>query len=254
MIVEPRVLPCLLLSADKLVKTVQFASPRYVGDPVNVLNIFSSLEVDEIVLLDIDAPRHGTPPPFPLLEQLASECLVPLSYGGGIKSVEDAQRIIEVGLEKVVINSAVPTQPELVGEVAARFGSQAVIVSIDARRNSDGSYEVFTHGGSAAQGVDPATCAMQAQELGAGEILVTSIDRDGMMEGYDLELTALVTGAVDVPVIACGGAGARRQLADPIRHARASASAAGSLFVFQGPKRGVLINFPTRQELALLLS
>jgi len=247
--VIPRVIPCLLLAGEELVKTVRFAEPRYVRDPVNGLSRLNSFEVDEIVLLDIEATREERQPRFSLLEHLADECLIPLAYGGGVTTLEDVKRILGIGLEKVIVNTAMVDQPSLIGEVATTFGSQAIAVSIDAALRTNGGYDVYVEGGSRVVSHDVVGYARQAQELGAGELLLTSIDRDGTMEGYDVELVERVCAAVSVPVIACGGAGNRGQLVDPVRRG-ASAVAAGSLFVYQGRGRGVLINFPSRRQLA----
>lgn len=246
----PRVIPCLLLEGASLVKTVGFSDAGYVGDPVNVISIFNSFEVDEIVLLDIVPKVDGERPDFGLLERMASECFIPLAYGGGIRTVDDARTVLSIGIEKVILNTVAFDRPAVVTEAAALFGSQAVVVSIDARRSPHGGYETFVDGGRRRTGLDVAHHARAAEQAGAGEILVTSIDRDGTMDGFDLELVRRVTGAVRIPVIACGGAGKRAQLAEPVQQAGASAVAAGSLFVFQGRQRSVLVNFPTRAQLA----
>lgn len=250
----PRVIPCLLLSDGMLVKTVRFNAKQYVGDPVNVLSIFSALEADELVLLDIDASRAHRAPPFDLLARVADQCLMPVTYGGGLAALDDVRRVLSLGFEKVVINTAVETAPNLIRETADLFGSQAVVASIDARLVGSQSYEVAIEGGSRPIGVDPAERSRYVEALGAGEILLTSIDRDGTMEGYDLELIRQVTRAVGIPVIACGGAGSRSDLAEPVRLAGASAAAAGSIWVFQGRNRSVLINYPSRQDRAAIFS
>lgn len=247
--ITPRVIPCLLLDGESLVKTTRFANPVYIGDPINVISIFSSLAVDELVLLDISATREEDGPPFHLLERVAEECFVPLSYGGGLTTVEQVRRVIEIGFEKVVINTSTAVRPELLAETAAHFGRQALVASIDALRRPGSTYDVAIRGGAESLGIDPVTHAQAVLELGAGEILLTSIDRDGTMSGYDLDLTAAVSSAVSIPVIACGGAGSRADLAAPVHEAGASAVGAGSLFVFQGRERGVLVNYPSRAQL-----
>ena len=249
----PRVIPCLVLDDEAMVKTVRFEHSAYLGDPINVINLFNRFEVDEIALLDVRATVERRPPPFELIERLAAECWVPLSYGGGIRSLDDVRAILGSGVEKVILGTAAVDQPELIGAAADVFGSQAVIVAVDARV-ADGAYAAFVESGRRAVGLDPAEHARRAASRGAGEILVTSIDRDGTMEGYDLDLIRRVADAVDVPVIACGGAGDRSDLAVPIRRAGASAVAAGSLFVFRGRERGVLINFPERSQLEAIFS
>jgi cyclase len=216
-----------------------------------VINLFNRFEVDEITLLDIGATKRGEPPAFELIERLAAECWVPLAYGGGIRNLEDVRAVLSSGVEKVVLGTVAFDRPDLITAAAEVYGVQAVVVSVDARRTAAG-FEVFVEGGQRATGSDPASYAQRAASYGAGEMLVTSIDRDGTMDGYDLELIRAVTEAVDVPVIACGGAGERSDLPVPIREAGASAVAAGSIFVFRGAERGVLINFPEREQLEAL--
>lgn len=252
--VPPRLIPCLLLHGDALVKTRRFADPIHVGDPVNVLNIFSAFEADEIVLLDIRATQERRGPRFDLLAQLASECFVPLTYGGGLTSLDDARHVLATGFEKIVINTALDTAPNLVSEASKLFGRQAVVASIDSSMVGTGQYDVVVEGGTRSIGVAPAQYARRAEELGAGEILLTSVDRDGTMQGYDLDLIRSVTATVGVPVIACGGAGNSAHLADPIKLAGASAVAAGSIWVFQGTNRAVLINFPRRGRRAAIFA
>lgn len=249
--INPRVIPVLLLDGDALVKTVAFDDARYVGDPVNVLSIFSSFEVDEIVLLDIRATLESRGPRLALLERYANECMIPLAYGGGITSAVEIEKVLEIGYEKVVVNTSLWSHPEALAEAARTFGSQAIVASVDVRRVDDG-FAVVVSGGTRQVDQDPASWARRAEDLGAGEILVTSVDRDGAMDGYDQELIELVASSVSVPVIACGGAGKRAQLVDPIK-VGAAASAAGSLFVFQGRGRGVVINYPSRTQLRSIL-
>jgi imidazole glycerol-phosphate synthase subunit HisF len=248
----PRVIPCLLLDGEQLVKTRRFADPEYVGDPVNVLSIFNSFEVDEIVLLDIGAAGSGRPARPEDRARYAEECFIPLAYGGGLADLEAIEATFSIGYEKVVLNSVLADDPEVVSKTAEVFGTQAVVASIDVRGDAPASWSVHTHGGSRDTGVAPAAWARRAEDLGAGEILVTSVDREGTMDGYDLDLVAAVAEAVSVPVIAHGGAGRRQELPGPLARG-ASASAAGSLFVFQGAARGVLINYPSRSQLIRLL-
>jgi imidazole glycerol-phosphate synthase subunit HisF len=235
-----------------MVKTVRYENPRYVGDPVNVINLFNRFEVDEITLLDIRATVDGRKPPYELIEHLASECWVPLAYGGGVRSTDEIRRILSLGVEKVVIGSACVTNPRLISDAAAIFGSQAVIVSIDVRRRRT-DYEVFIESGRRGTGTSPEAYGRQAEALGAGELLLNAIDQDGVMAGYDLELIRRVSASVTVPVIACGGAGERADLPRALG-AGASAVAAGSLFVYRGRERGVLVNFPERPALEALLT
>jgi cyclase len=250
---ETRIIPCLLLDGETLVKTVQFSDPVYVGDPVNVLSIFNDFEVDEILLLDIAAARSRRPSPLALLRHLAEECFIPMAYGGGLATVESMRNVLQAGFEKVVISTALATDPDAVSDACRQFGSQAVVGAVDVRGSGAGAH-AHVRGGSVDTGASPVEWATRAVELGVGELIVTSIDREGTMTGFDLDLVAEVAAAVEVPVIAHGGAAKRRQLTEPVRGGGASAVAAGSLFVFQGPQRGVLVNYPTRDQIVKLLS
>ena len=246
-----RVIPCLLLDGDRLVKTRRFAEPAYVGDPVNVLSLFNAFEVDEMVLLDIGGARSRTPASLEALRRYATECFIPLAYGGGLSTMDQVEAVLAAGFEKVVLNTAIVDHPGVVSEASRVFGAQAVVASVDVRGGIGG--EAFVAGGARPVGAGPLEWARRAEELGVGEILLTSIDREGTMEGWDLELIGEVASAVSVPVIAHGGAAKRKELGAPVREAHASAVAAGSLFVFQGPQRGVLINYPARAQLVRLM-
>jgi cyclase len=250
---KTRVIPTLLLRGAGLVKTRAFKDPRYVGDPINAVRIFNDKEVDELLLLDITATREGREPPFAMISDVASECFMPLAYGGGIVSVEQARRIMKLGVEKVVLNSVAWNKPEILREASREFGAQAVVVSMDVRRKIFGRYEVFVENGSRGTGQEPADYARRMQDLGAGEILLNAIDRDGTMRGYDLELIASVAAAVRVPLIAAGGAGKVDDFAAAVRDGGADAVAAGAMFVFHGPHRAVLITYPPHAELERLL-
>ncbi len=251
-------MPCLLLRNRGLVKTTRFKDARYVGDPVNTVRIYNDKEVDELIFLDITATIEGKKPQFELLGEIASECFMPFTYGGGVRHLDDMTALFTLGAEKVALNSAALDDPNLIERAAARFGSQAVVVSIDVRRKrglfgGTGKPGVYTRGGRHDARMSPVDYARRAERLGAGEILLTSIDRDGTMEGYDLPLIAEVTAAVRIPVIACGGAGAIRDFRAAV-DAGASAVAAGSLVVYQGRNRAVLINFPSKRDLVAVLS
>ncbi|HEX6860408.1 MAG TPA: AglZ/HisF2 family acetamidino modification protein [Caulobacteraceae bacterium] len=248
-----RLIPCLLLKGQGLVKTVRFKDPTYVGDPINAVKLFNDLEVDELVLLDITATREDREPPFERIEEIVSEAFMPICYGGGVTSFEHAQRLFGLGVEKVAVTTAAVERPELIEEMAGAFGSQSVIVGIDVKRNWRGKPKVFTRSGTRDTGLDPVALAKAAAERGAGEILVNAIDRDGVGGGYDLPLIAELSAAVGVPVVACGGAGSLADARKAI-DAGASAAAAGSLFVFKGPHRAVLINYPTQAELRTMLA
>jgi len=250
--IRPRVIPALLLKGQGLVKTVKFKDPKYLGDPINIVRIFNDKEVDELIFLDITATNEKRRPPFEALSKITSECFMPLGYGGGIRSLEDVRTLLGLGVEKVILNTAAAEMPELVTEAAAYAGSQAVVISIDVKRSLLGKYEVFTHSGLQGTGLDVVRHAQEMERRGAGELFVNSIDRDGTMQGYDLDLVRRVAQAVNIPVVACGGAGKVEHLAEAIR-AGASAAAAGSMFVFQGPLRGVLISYPSQEELRRVL-
>ena len=248
-----RVIPCLLLRGEGLVKTVKFRDPTYVGDPINAVRIFNDKEVDELVFLDILATVEKRPPQIDLIKDIATECFMPFGYGGGIQDVDTAKKILKMGSEKVIFNSAA-TNLELIREAADLFGSQSVVVSMDVKRGRRGKYEVFTHSGTVGTKQNPIQYAKNVEAAGAGEIFLNSIDRDGTMEGYDIELLKSVTSVVNVPVVACGGAGILRHFQEATLKGGASAVSAGSMFVFHGPHRAVLINYPTQDELKQFLS
>ena len=239
----------MLLKNEGLIKTVKFKQPKYVGDPINAVKIFNEKEVDELIFLDITATIENRRPPLGLISQIASECFMPFCYGGGISSVEDIAELFKLGVEKVSINTQAVVNPLLIREAAELFGSQSIVVSIDVKKNLFGKNRVFTHGGRKSTNRDPVDFAVQMEEAGAGEIFLNSIDRDGTMQGYDLELIKQIAASVGIPVIACGGAGRLDDFADAIKKAGASAVSAGSFFVFQGSHRAVLITYPPVNEL-----
>lgn len=227
-----RIMPTLLFKDLGLVKGVHFDSWRRVGSAMQTIKVYNMREVDELVFLDITATRDRRRPDFETVDELADECFMPLTVGGGVRTVEDVRRLLQVGADKVCINTAAAEKPTLITEIAERFGSQCVVVSIDARRHPDGRDEAFTHSGTVGTGCDAVALAKEAERLGAGEILLTSIDRDGTMTGYDVELTRRVSEAVSIPVIASGGAGSYAHMAEVLREGRASAVAAASIFHF----------------------
>jgi imidazole glycerol-phosphate synthase subunit HisF len=248
-----RVVPCLLLSGPGLVKTRRFRDPRYVGDPINAVKLFNDKEVDELVFLDITATARGSGPPFELLGRIASEAFMPFCYGGGITTVAQVQQLLAMGVEKVSLNTAAHADQRLVTEASQLAGAQSVVVAIDVARDWLGRERVVTDGGRKKLPGDPVATAVRMQEAGAGELLVTSVDREGTGKGYDLDLISRIARAVDIPVVANGGASGLADLR-AARLAGASAVAAGSLFVFVGPHRAVLINYPTQAQLAEVLS
>jgi len=249
-----RVMPCLLLRKRALVKTVKFRDAQYVGDPINTVRIFNEKEVDELIFLDITASAEGAEPRFELIEEIANECFMPFAYGGGVRTLEHVRRLIKLGVEKVAINSAALRDPNFVSEAARVFGSQSIIVSIDAKKNLLGGYSVYSQLRRASTGRSPVDYAREMERLGAGEVLLTSVDRDGTMAGYDLKLIQAVSHAVGIPVIACGGAGSVDDIGKAVKVGGASAAAAGSMVVYQGPNRAVLINFPTHAELQSVMA
>lgn len=247
---KTRVIPCLLLKNGALVKTIRFQNPDYVGDPSNAIRIYNEKEVDELIFLDITATPDGKSPDLALIERLASECFMPVAYGGGVRDMKTMRSIFQCGIEKIALNSYALENPEFLREAASEFGNQAIVISIDAKRTAPGRHEVYSHGGKKPSGLDPRNWAESAAALGAGEILLTSIDQDGTMEGYDLDLIRGVTSAVDIPLIACGGAGKISHFAQAVNEGGACAVAAGSMVVYFGRNRAVLINFPSARELA----
>lgn len=244
-----RVIPCLLLRGHGLVKTKKFKDPVYVGDPVNAVRIFSEKEVDELVILDIDASREGREPNYELIAEIAGECFMPVAYGGGVETLAQARKLIRCGIEKVVINSASIESKGFIREIADVFGSQAVVGSIDARKILLGGHRVFVKSGTVDTKLKPEEHAYSLEKAGVGEILITSIDQDGQMQGYDIELIKKVSSKVSVPVVACGGAGTLDHMRKAIRESGASAVSAGSMFVFYGKHRAVLINYPTGMQI-----
>jgi cyclase len=247
------VIPSLLLRGRGLVKTVKFKDPTYVGDPINAVRIFNDKEVDELVFLDITATIENRQPQIDLIKDIATECFMPFGYGGGIHDLGTARKILKMGSEKIVVNSAA-SDFNLLRDMADLFGAQSVVVSIDVKRNRRGKYEVYTHSGTKKTGLDPVQFARDVEANGAGEIIINSIDLDGTMTGYDIDLIGSVTKRVNIPVVAAGGAGKLEHFQQAVLKGGASAVTAGSMFVFHGPHRAVLINYPTQEELKQFLS
>lgn len=248
-LIRTRVIPCLLLRGQGLVKTTNFEHPKYIGDPINSVRIFNEKEVHELVFLDITATNEKRSPRFDLISNIASECFMPLGYGGGIKTLEDMHQIFSLGVEKIIINSVAVESPSIIQEASDLFGSQSIVVSIDAKKNFFGDYCILTHSGKIKTLWDPIKWAQEAEQHGAGEILLTAIDRDGTMKGYDIPLIRSVSKSISIPVVACGGAGKIDDFNKAIHEGGASAVAAGSMFVYYGKHRAVLINFPGDEEL-----
>lgn len=250
---RPRVMPVLLIQGDGLLyKTEKFKNPKYVGDPRNAVRIFNDKCADEIVLLDIKATEEGRKPNFKLIEEIASEAFMPMAYGGGISEFEDAKTLFALGIEKVILNSSIIENRQLIRRIADFCGVSSVLGSIDVKKDLFGKMHVYTHGGRKKQKIDPIEYAKDLQKWGCGEIMINSIDRDGTFTNYDMDICRKMAEALSIPVIACGGAGKIEDCAQVIKETGVSAAAAGSIFVFQGPHRAVLIKFPTDNELKAL--
>lgn len=246
---RPRIIPCLLVHGGGLVKTIRFAEPKYIGDPINAVRIFNEKEVDELIVVDIDATALGREPDYALITNLAAECRMPLCYAGGVKTPEQVEHIVSLGVEKVALSSAAIESPELIAESARRVGNQSIVVVLDVKKTGHlRQYELFTHNGNRATGIHPVEFARKVEALGAGEILVNSIDHDGVMKGYDLQLIEQVREAVSVPLSVLGGAGSLADIRDLICRHGIIGAAAGSLFVFKGKYRAVLIQYPNHAE------
>jgi cyclase len=232
------------LDGKSLVKTTKFSDPDYIGDPVNTIRIFNELEVDELMLLDISASKEGRRPQFDLLKRLVDECFMPLSYGGGIQDLSTVQELFSIGIEKIVVNSHGFEDPSVIDSIANSFGSQSVIGSIDVKDSSFRGRQVYSEGASKKQDVDPVRWAKELEDRGVGELLITSIDREGTWEGFDHELVEDMVSEVSVPVIAHGGASDVDDIRKVIHESGASAAAVGSMVVYQKQDMGVLVNFP----------
>lgn len=244
-----RIIPCLLLEGQGLVKTIKFKNPTYIGDPINAVKIFNEKESDELLVLDISVTNNTNGINFNLISNIAEECFMPFSYGGGINELGQIEKLLRLGVEKVVLNSVTAKDPEFIKNASIAFGGSTIIVSIDVKKRLFNKYGVFVKGGRSYTGFNALDHAVYAEEQGAGELIITSMERDGTMLGYDLDLIKLITGSVSIPVIASGGAGEIKDFDLAINEAHASAAAAGSIFVYHGRRKAVLINYPTTEEL-----
>jgi cyclase len=238
----------MLLQGRKLVKTTRFQQPKYVGDPINTIRIFNDKEVDEVTVLDISASKSGKAPDYELIEDLAGECFMPLSFGGGIQTIDQAEQLFRIGIEKIIINSAAMDKLDFVSKLSEIFGSQSISVSVDVKSNWLGKQKVWSHSKIHVPHTIPAECCKHIEQAGAGEILLTDVDREGTRSGYNLQLIKEVSGNVSIPIVANGGAGSLSHFLSALR-AGASAVSAGSLFTFLGEEHSVLINYPTQQVL-----
>lgn len=246
---RPRIIPCLLITNGGLGKTVKFKNSKYVGDPINAVKIFNEKEVDEIMVIDIDATVKNKKPDFRLISDIAAECRMPLCYGGGVKTAEQVQKIISLGVEKVAISSSAIECPDIISEAAERVGNQSVVVVMDIKRKSfSKKYEVVTHNGLKTTGIDPVLLAEKIQKYGAGEIVINSVDKDGTMEGYDIEIIRNIRDRVTLPITVLGGAGSNNDLKKLIKEFGIIGASAGSIFVFRGKYKAVLINYPNVNE------
>lgn len=243
-----RIIPCLLLENEALVKTVRFKNPAYIGDPINTVWIFNEMEVDEIIFLDITATHEDRGPNFKLIKEIASECFVPLSYGGGITNISEISKLFNIGIEKISLNSVCKKNIGLISEAAKKFGSQSIIASVDVRKNFWGKHEVMFNRGLVKCKASPEEWVKMLEGEGAGELFVTSIDRDGTWEGYDIEILKFISESVNIPVIASGGAGRLEDFDKAVNYSGASAVAASSMFVYQKKGMGVLIKYPQQSE------
>lgn len=246
---QPRIIPILLLKDEALVKSIGFKKFNYIGDPINAVRIFNDLRADELVFLDIEASKENRLISLDFVRDVGEEANMPFAVGGGIKTIEDIRAIINAGAEKVIINTAAIKNPDFIREAADYFGSSTIVVCIDIKKKLFKGNQTWTMNGSIASGMTPVETAKKMESLGAGEIIVQSIDKDGTMSGYDIELIKSISEAVTIPVIALGGASSISDLKNVREQGFASAMAAGSMFVYQGSKKGVLINYPDKSEL-----
>lgn len=244
----PRIMPCLLVHNKGLVKTVNFKEGKYVGDPINAVKIFNEKEVDELMVLDIDATKENREPDYKMIEDLAVECRMPLCYGGGIKTVEQAEKIFSLGVEKIAISSAAIDNPLIVKELAQKVGAQSVVVVLDVKKKIFGGYEVVTHNATIKTGINPVKLVQELEELGIGEIVINSVDNDGIMKGYDFNIIDKIKEVTTVPMTVLGGAGSILDIGKVIKKHGIIGVAAGSLFVFKGKYKAVLINYPKHSE------
>ena len=251
---RPRIIPVLLLHNQGLVKSIKFKDYRYIGDPINAVKIFNDMRADELVFLDITASKEKRKISLDFVRKVGDECNMPFAVGGGIRTIDDIRGILNSGAEKVVINTFAVENPDFIKQASEEFGSSTIVVCMDIKKKYFGSDVVWTYSGSKATTYDPVEYAKFMASKGAGELIVQSIEHDGMMKGYNLDLISKISGSVTIPVVACSGAGTIRHLGLAVSEANASAVAAGSLFVFHGPRRAVLINYPTHKELLHLFN
>ena len=251
---RPRVIPILLLKGQGIVKSVKFKDYRYIGDPINAVKIFNDLKADELVFLDIFASKENRSISLDFVRGVGDEANMPFAVGGGIRTIQEIRNIINAGAEKVVINSFAVQNPEFIKQASSEFGSSTIVVSIDVKKKLFGKKQVYSRNGTQPTGINPVEFAKLMEKKGAGEIILNSIDLDGTMLGYDLELVESISKAVHIPVVASGGCGSLKDFSKAVNESYASAVSAGSLFVYHGPRNAVLINYPSAEELSKLFS
>jgi cyclase len=250
---QKRIIPCLLLHKGGLYKTEKFKKPTYIGDPINAIKIFNEKEVDELMFIDIDATVQNKEPDYSMIENIASECFMPLCYGGGIKSIDHMKKIYSLGVEKLSLSSQAVLNPKLISEAANLFGNQSIVVTVDVKKDFFNNKKVFINNGKKNTKLNPVDFVKQIEEFGVGEIIINSIDNDGVMKGYDIELLKEVKSNAKVPIIALGGAGKLEHIEEAFKVAKVDAVACGSMFVYKGPLKGVLINYPSHNEIINIL-
>jgi len=244
MALQPRIIPVLLIHRGGLYKTKQFKNPSYVGDPINAVRIFNDKVVDELLILDIDCSKENREPSYVLIEEIVSEAFMPVGYGGGISSLAIAQKVFQLGVEKVIINTSLRGSKQLLADISAIYGSQAVVASIDYKKSFMGGTKAYFTSGTIKSGYSPEELAQIAEKSGAGEIILNAIDREGTYQGYDISLLKKVVEVVQIPVVVNGGASANSDF-DAAKQAGASGMAAGAMFVYQRPHNAVLISYPS---------
>lgn len=250
---RPRIIPVITIRNGGLVKTYKFTEESYVGDPLNVVRILNEKEVDELIVLDIDVSKHGRGPNFELIKDIAEECFMPLCYGGGVSTLKEMSKLFGLGIEKISINTNVISDAKFISAASREFGSQSVVASVDCKRKLFGGFVVYSHSRKAVLLKNPVDYAKHLENSGVGEILLTSVDNDGLREGFDLELCNSVSSAVEIPVVACGGGGCLEHFRDLLKHTKVSAAAGGSFFVHQGKHRAVLISYPAPEAIEKII-
>lgn len=237
-----RIIPVILIKNSQCIKTYKYKKPVYIGDPINIVKIFNEKEVDELIILDIDTKQ----PKFELIESIVSEAFIPVSYGGGIKNIEDARKLFSIGIEKIVVNSFILNNPNFIKELVSIFGSASIIVSADIKKNIFGKYKI--------QKYNALEWLKKCEYLGAGELFITNIEKEGTMNGYDIDFLKIISSNINIPIIANGGAGTLSDIKELFTQTKITAAAAGSMFVFKGIHRAILINYPTSQKEVLYAS